>query len=519
MPADEVHRGTDAATSRARTGPRHAAPKKPLLTRLQMPAGKAIAIAAMPTAVLMGMGLTPQLAQAKPGVPKNPFRDGPCVSAPDEQSKATEEAEKAEKDAKVKAAKKAEEKAEAARKKADEAKKRAEEAKESPGSEDSKDSEGSKGSKGSEDSNGSEGSGDSEGSEGGGKSGSKPSGGSGEGSDKDSDRDSSHDTDDGSSKAPAPAETRNPLDPLGVGDAIKDILTPKEKSEKESESARSGASKSDDDSGEDASDSENSKNSEGSKNSENSENSESSKGKVTKPVEDTLGKVKDGLEDTGDTKDTKGTKDKALDKAEEAAEKAERAEKAAEKAKDEADPDSEDSDDAKDQDPMAPDEDGKKPFPCVVEKKVDGDDEQAPAPIPNQPWHLEASSLLLKGADYKGVVNLKMPDGRTKQALKYIISGGTDIGDLHQIVEGPGGKKYHVEAAKGSMSTIRNGDTTMYTERISGNLFGLIPITFDPEHPPPLNLPLIYFTNVKVQQAGQFGGDLTIPGLHQSITD
>ncbi|WP_030572559.1 alanine-zipper protein [Streptomyces aureocirculatus] len=513
MPADEVHRGTDAARSRARTGPRHAAPKKPLLTRLQMPAGKAIALAAMPTAVLMGMGLTPQLAQAKPGIPKNPFRDGPCVTAPDEQSKATEDAER---DAKEKAAKKAEEKAEAARKKADEAKKKADRA------EDSEDSEDSDDSKASERSETSEGSKD----EGGPRS--KPSGGtygdSGKHENAEDAKDGKadeadeaaedKDSDEDSAKEPAPAGTRNPLDPLGVGDAIKDVLTPDEK-----ESARPGAPKSQADTDDEAD------NSKDSTNAQDSDDSDNSKGKVTdkvtKPVDDTLGKVKDGLKDG-----LKDATDKAVDKAEEAAEKAEKAEKAAEKAKDEADPgsdsdsdaeDSENSEDAKD--PMAPDEDGKKPFPCVVEKKVDGDDEQSPAPIPNQPWHLEASSLLLKGADYKGVVNLKMPDGRTKQALKYIISGGTDIGDLHQIVDGPGGKKYHVEAAKGSMSTIRNGDTTMYTERISGNLFGLIPITFDPEHPPPLNLPLIYFTNVKVQQAGQFGGDLTIPGLHQSITD
>src|SRR5918998_3229853 len=50
--------------ARARTGPRHAAPKKSLFTRFQMPAGKAIAMAAMPTAVLMGMGFTPTLALA-----------------------------------------------------------------------------------------------------------------------------------------------------------------------------------------------------------------------------------------------------------------------------------------------------------------------------------------------------------------------------------------------------------------------------------------------------------------------
>ncbi|MFF1562139.1 hypothetical protein ACFVY1_01185 [Streptomyces sp. NPDC058293] len=40
-----------------------------------------------------------------------------------------------------------------------------------------------------------------------------------------------------------------------------------------------------------------------------------------------------------------------------------------------------------------------------------------------------------------------------------------------------------------------------------------------PGHPPPLNIPLIYFTNVKVKQAGQFGGDLHVPGLHQYLTD
>ncbi|CAM5651972.1 hypothetical protein STENM327S_00677 [Streptomyces tendae] len=41
VPADEVTRGTDVESSRVRTGPRHAAPKKPLFTRFHMPAGKA----------------------------------------------------------------------------------------------------------------------------------------------------------------------------------------------------------------------------------------------------------------------------------------------------------------------------------------------------------------------------------------------------------------------------------------------------------------------------------------------
>jgi len=95
-----------------------------------------------------------------------------------------------------------------------------------------------------------------------------------------------------------------------------------------------------------------------------------------------------------------------------------------------------------------------------------------------------------------------------------VCASGTDIGDLHQTVnDKQSGKTYHVQAASGSTSTIRNGDTVMYTQSISGNLFGLIPITFSPDNPPPLNIPLIYFTNVKVVQAGQFGGTLTVPGL------
>jgi hypothetical protein len=157
-----------------------------------------------------------------------------------------------------------------------------------------------------------------------------------------------------------------------------------------------------------------------------------------------------------------------------------------------------------------------KGFPCVEEKKSAGKDEQTPNVLPNDPWKLEASSLSLHGLDYKGVVNVRTQDGGTKQALKF-TADSLDIGDLHQIVKGPDGTEYHVQAAKGSTSTIKGGQVTMYTERLKGNLFGLIPIVFDPEHPPPINVPEAYFTNVEVSQAGQFGGNLTVPGLKQSI--
>ncbi len=138
--------------------------------------------------------------------------------------------------------------------------------------------------------------------------------------------------------------------------------------------------------------------------------------------------------------------------------------------------------------------------------------------VADKPWYLEASSLTLKGADYQGIVEVKTASGKTKKVLKYVVSGGTDIGDLHQLVK-ENDKTYHVQAAKGSTSTITGGDTVMYTESISGNLLGLVPVTFDPEHPPPLNIPLIYFTKVKITQAAQFGGTLHVPGMQQYVTD
>ena len=436
MPGDEVHEEAGASSaqaalddSRGRTGPRHAAPRKPLLTRLHVPAGKAIAIAAMPSAVLMGMGLTPQLANAKQ-LPKNPFRSGPCVSQPDKDDAADKKKAEQEKAAKEKAAKeKAEKKAEAEKNK------------------DEKSKDGASG-----------------------------SGGSGSGTSEPSPSESSSGSGGGGGSAdpePSPSESDKGGGLLGgLGDALGGILhggDKEDKAEKAEPSPSSSSSAADSGSG----------SSDGSKPS----------------VGDTVGKVGDGVKDTTDKlskglKDTtEGTKDKLSSAT---------GDKSGKTAGDSAS------------------EDGKKAFPCVEEKKVDGDDEQAPATLPNDPWKLEATSLGLHGLDYKGVRNVRTADGRSKQVLKF-TADSLDIGDLHQIVKGPNGLTYHVQAAKGSTSTIRGGQVTLYTERLAGNLFGLIPIVFDPEHPPPLNIPEAYFTKVEVTQAGQFGGNLTVPGLHQFV--
>ncbi|MGW7576604.1 hypothetical protein [Streptomyces sp. NPDC054765] len=427
MPGDELHE--ESAAAGARTGPRHAAPRKPLLTRLHVPAGKAIAIAAMPTAVLMGMGLTPQMAIAKPA-PKSPFKDGPCVTAPDKVD---------QKDAKSK--------------------------------------DGAKDPKG-----GTQGKDDTKPS---GRSSASPSAGKDAGKTPAPAPSGSAKTDEPSGSAtPSPSASAEKKDDGGllggIGDALGGLLgggTSEKPSASPSPSASESASPSPSASA--------------------SKDSGPVTDKVTKPVKDTVDGLKDGAGKAGDavkngSKTVNDTVHGAVGVADNALPGG--------------------GLDGKDAG-------GKKAFPCVVENKQAGKDEQTPVTLPDDPWHLESSALTLRGLNYEGVVNVKTQNGRTKQALKF-TADSLDIGDLHQIVDDPAsGKKYHVQGAGGSTSTIRGGKVTMYTERLQGNLFGLIPIVFDPEHPPPLNVPFAYFTKVKIDQAGQFGGNLHIPGLHQSITD
>ncbi|MGW4167982.1 hypothetical protein ACWEGX_13725 [Streptomyces chartreusis] len=460
MPADEVTHGTEVDKSRVRTGPRHAAPKKPLFTRFQMPAGKAIALAAMPTAVLMGMGFTPTLAQADSDATKptsnsltaDEYKD--CVAALEDEASASASPSPSESTDKDETA---------------EPTPSATDAQDSADSSDSSDSSGSSGSSGS--------AGDSSSSDSGSDDAAEPTPSPSES------KSSEAQSGDTATASPSPSESGGGL-LEGIGDAIEGIFTGGSAEESASPSATPSASASE----EAASGSSDSADS--------SDSSDSSGEETSDPVKETTDKVTDTVENTvGD----------ATDKASEAAQDAtEAAKDAAAEATASPSPSASSGTDPDDC-PAATDEEG------GVDNTV---------PLPDDPWFLNASSLLLKGADYQGIVEVKTANGTKKKVLKYVISDGTDIGDLHQTVQDKqSGKTYHVQAAQGSTSTIRNGKTVMYTESISGNLLGLIPVTFDPEHPPPLNIPLIYFTKVKVTQAGQFGGTLHVPGLHNFTTD
>nr|WP_078507870.1 hypothetical protein [Streptomyces sp. SID8354] len=389
----------------------------------------------MPSAVLMGMGLTPQMAIAKPAPPQSPFRGGPCVTAPDTSGQ----------DAKAK----------------DGAK---------DGSTDTKDAKGGK--------DAAKGSGKDAG---GGTPSAAPS------ASPSPSPSAAKDTAGGSpspsaSATPSPAASPEKKDDGGllggIGDALGGLFGIHKKSDEPSAAPSPSPSAS-----ATKAPSPSPTPSASSSKSGSSQDSGPGPDEVTKPVGDALKDPSKAVNDT--VHGAVGTVDNALPGG---------------------------GLDGKDAS-------GKPGYPCVVENKQQGKDEQTPATLPDLPWHLESSGLTLRGLDYVGVVNVTTQNGHTKQALKF-TADSIDIGDLHQIVDDPAsGKHYHVRSTPGSTSTIRGGKVTLYTERLQGNLFGLIPIVFDPEHPPPLNVPYAYFSKVKLDQAGQFGGNLHVPGMQVSIED
>ncbi|MFF4246582.1 hypothetical protein ACFYY2_19245 [Streptomyces sp. NPDC001822] len=401
-----------------RRGPRHAAPRKSLLTKLHMPAGKkAFALAAMPTAVFVGMGLTPRLAMADDST-DIPFAPGPCVTRSDEPAESQEPEAKPTPSA-------------------------------TPSDDAGKDDEAGK-----DDGAGGDGGKDETAEP-------KPSASA-------SGTPSAAEGEDDATATPAPTESKNPLDPLGVGDALKDLL---DGPDKETAEPSPGAT------------------------TETPEPSESTT--PAKPAE----KVTDAAKDTVD---------KTTDAIREAADKAG-------KDVEELDEDVKGLDPVKDED--IPDG-AKERFPCPTadpEALAAADLEQGIPLLPDDPWTLETSKLTLTGLDYHGIVEVKTYGGKVKKVLKF-TADTIDIRDLHQLTKGPAGTTGHVKAEEGSTSTIRNGTVTMYTEKLKGNLFGIIPITFSPESPPPLNVPFAFFTDAEVTQAGQFGGSLKVPGLQNYFT-
>ncbi|MGW7460011.1 hypothetical protein [Streptomyces sp. NPDC054797] len=405
MRGDETQRGVaPGAESREIKGPRHAAPKKSLLNKFQIPVGKTMALAAMPTAVFVGMGIAPKLAMADET--EIPFAPGPCVTRSDEpaQSESKSPSPTPSTTSSPSASPSATPSPSAS-------------AKPQPSTSPSA---------------------------------TKPA--------------TVNQT--APAATPSPTKTVNPLDPLGLGDALKGLVDELGRPLQDTKATPTPTP-----------------------------TPTPTASKTATPTPDpTADAIRDAAKKAGvdvsdlsdEVKDTEKTpKDETGKAAEDEAKK---------------------------------DPDGKQPFPCPTydaKALADAELEQGVPLLPDEPWYLDSSMLTLYGLDYHGIVEVKTGSGKIKKVLKF-TADSLDIKDLYQTV-GKEGHVAHLKSRPGSTSKIRGGTVTMYTESLKGNLFGLIPIEFTPNSPPPLNVPFAFFTDVKVVQAGQFGGTLTVPGLKNYI--
>ncbi|MDV9189657.1 hypothetical protein R6L23_15790 [Streptomyces sp. SR27] len=435
-------RGDENQSALAKEGPRHAAPRKTLLNRIQGPAGKAMALAAMPTAVFVGMGLTPKVALADDK--DFPFAPGPCVTRSDEP--VTEEPTKP-----------------------------AETAKPSPTSTASASptatpTTGPTGSAAPTPTPTSTESGQATTQQTRERSGTAPA------------ATPTATATPTPTPTPTPTKSKNPLDPLGWGDALKDLFDGPDPTATPTVTPTTTPTTT----------------------------APAAAPTTQAPAPAT---TKAPAQKAATPDEPKATADPAAEKTKAAIEKA------AEKAGVEVEqlPDSAKGLDAKKDEDIP---EGAKPrFPCPeLDAKALAAAELEPGIplLPDESWRLESSLLTLSGLRYHGIVEVRTYGGKTKKVLKFTATS-VDIKDLHQMTDHSDGRTAHVRSKAGSTSTITEGTVTMYTEELKGNLIGLVPITFSAQSPPPVDLPWVFFTNVKLKQAGQFGGTLRVKGLRNTI--
>ncbi|MFD3501225.1 hypothetical protein [Streptomyces sp. NPDC058678] len=145
-----------------------------------------------------------------------------------------------------------------------------------------------------------------------------------------------------------------------------------------------------------------------------------------------------------------------------------------------------------------------------------------------EPWKMKGSRLALHDLVFGGVVTVDTAAG-PKRVLKFSAATVT-IRDLRMAVP-VGPQIQHIDGAPGSTSTLRGDGITMYVESLTGTLSGvegvptppLLRLHLTPDTVPEwlydtvgkLGLKLrLSLNDADIDQAGQTGGRLTVPGIH-----
>jgi hypothetical protein len=120
--------------------------------------------------------------------------------------------------------------------------------------------------------------------------------------------------------------------------------------------------------------------------------------------------------------------------------------------------------------------------------------------------NITANKATLTGLSYDGVASVPTASG-TQQMLKFTMSG-LNLSGADDLTVTEGGRTLSIKAS----SLNFTGNVTLLCTKIHGDLLG-IPLTFTPQSPPPLVLPVMVFTNVTTYQPFTSADSLEIDGL------
>jgi hypothetical protein len=115
--------------------------------------------------------------------------------------------------------------------------------------------------------------------------------------------------------------------------------------------------------------------------------------------------------------------------------------------------------------------------------------------------------LSQSGLSFDGIVELPTHTG-TIRCLQFSLRSSTST-PFELRVPTQGGT-----LSLRSTSLTVSGQVKFYTTEIKGRLFGLVPVTFTPDSPPPLVVPELFFTDATVQLVFVHAATLTAPALH-----
>ena len=133
-------------------------------------------------------------------------------------------------------------------------------------------------------------------------------------------------------------------------------------------------------------------------------------------------------------------------------------------------------------------------IPCLGPRVIGkiGDSNDIPQ-VADKPGLMEVEKLELYDSTYDGVVDMPTAAGSYK-ALKFTMTKAVNTPFSLTIAEPNGGTTKIT-----SKSLVTEGTVKFYTSELKGLLFGLIPVTFTPDSPPPLTLPYLMFTDAQIK--------------------